>query len=383
MNEASKNLFDKNSDRILSRISQDEITQIKEAISLRLDELLSLNKDDFMRSVSSNRYGDCGNTIFHLIAKFGFQDQMLKLLNVVSYDQNFVDIKNSDDFTPLHFAAINGHTDIARELVKVGAQKDVQASEKKRRWTPVHYAAQYGHTEIVKILISSGLDKEIKTIFGLTPLHVAAEFGKLEVVEYLLSLNVGIDIKTVDSNHRMTALHYAVIGNFEDVVIALLNANANKDLKTILGYTAFDFAVQKELLEMVDILLRYGANGLENTMKTAQKNGNKAIIQSIKKYQKARAKIFSASYLKRNAKKIANILLQYNKDNIGEAKIVVNNASFNAFAVSSMSQKVKTGFFSRSHFDRSISEIATEFSILEICDAVHKLSKLGVIFSWS
>src|SRR5262249_39093887 len=52
--------------------------------------------------------------------------------------------KDENEFTPLHFAAQSGYTDMVKMLLEQGA--DVHAIGKDR-FTPLHSAAQDGHTE--------------------------------------------------------------------------------------------------------------------------------------------------------------------------------------------------------------------------------------------
>ena len=51
--------------------------------------------------------------------------------------------------TPIYHAAWNGHTDIAKILVRLTDNPNVPDKD---GYTPIHWAARNGHTEIVKIL---------------------------------------------------------------------------------------------------------------------------------------------------------------------------------------------------------------------------------------
>ena len=51
------------------------------------------------------------------------------------------------DQTPLHSAALNGRTEIAKLLLEKKAEVDARDKDER---TPLHFAAQEGHTEIVE-----------------------------------------------------------------------------------------------------------------------------------------------------------------------------------------------------------------------------------------
>ncbi|EAY15147.1 hypothetical protein TVAG_392640 [Trichomonas vaginalis G3] len=79
------------------------------------------------------------------------------------------------------FASLNGHLEVVKYLISVGAYKEVKAKDGS---TPLICASEAGHLEVVKYLISVGADKDAKTNDGKTPLS----FAKNEVRDYLLSI---------------------------------------------------------------------------------------------------------------------------------------------------------------------------------------------------
>ena len=72
-----------------------------------------------------------------------------------------VDAKNMSGWTPLHYAASNGHTVTAELLIFKGADTDARDEF---GCSPLHHAALHGHTKTAELLISKGE----------TPLHEAA-----------------------------------------------------------------------------------------------------------------------------------------------------------------------------------------------------------------
>ena len=72
--------------------------------------------------------------------------------------------------TPLHFAARNGHEDVAELLVVKGAAMDIEDDDGR---TPLHMVADIGHNGIAELLIAKGADVNAKDKKDYTPLDGA------------------------------------------------------------------------------------------------------------------------------------------------------------------------------------------------------------------
>jgi ankyrin repeat protein len=90
--------------------------------------------------------------------------------------------------------------------------------------TPLHMAALNGHTLLVDLLISEGADVASRDKTGQTPLHLAAAEGHERVVELLLDKGVHVD--PVDTRHE-TPLHLAVKNEHNSTIEMLLDRGAN------------------------------------------------------------------------------------------------------------------------------------------------------------
>lgn len=92
---------------------------------------------------------------------------------------------SADGFTALHFAAFFDRPEIARNLIRHGA--DVGAvSQNVMRVTPLHSAAAAHSGEIVRLLLESGAPSNAQQQGGWTALHEAAQAGDREMVLALL-----------------------------------------------------------------------------------------------------------------------------------------------------------------------------------------------------
>jgi ankyrin repeat protein len=94
-----------------------------------------------------------------------------------------VDVLDNDGWTPLHWAACNGHLEVAKLLVANGAAVGAQAYSGQ---TPLHVAAECGHIDVARFLVANGAPVNDKNADGDTPVHCAAWGGNLEVIKFLL-----------------------------------------------------------------------------------------------------------------------------------------------------------------------------------------------------
>ncbi|CAI0647003.1 unnamed protein product [Colletotrichum noveboracense] len=95
-----------------------------------------------------------------------------------------------DSWTPLHWAAANGHVEVAAALAEAGAYLNAKDSE---GWTPLFWAAFGGHAPVVKILLKLGADPTIKSNRDLTALDWAIGRHEFDVVRLLLEFDQDAD----------------------------------------------------------------------------------------------------------------------------------------------------------------------------------------------
>ncbi len=99
---------------------------------------------------------------------------------LIDWPKTNVDARSPKDETPLMMAALKGQTDLARRLIDKGA--DVN----KTGWTPLHYAATNGHLAIMQMLLDEHAYIDAESPNGTTPLMMAAHYGSAAAVKLLL-----------------------------------------------------------------------------------------------------------------------------------------------------------------------------------------------------
>ncbi|XP_030849643.1 uncharacterized protein LOC105440493 [Strongylocentrotus purpuratus] len=161
-----------------------------------------------------------------------------------------VDVKSTNNSTPLLLAAEYGHQSCVEELILHGADPTKRDNDGD---SLVHVASLGGSLDILKFVLGlEGMSELIssKNNIGQIPLHSAAKKGNIDCVELLLAQDTrqeeGEDscslIDERDCQGR-TPLYLAVEGGFPPVIDALIEAKADLDIQTNDGKTCLHLVV--------------------------------------------------------------------------------------------------------------------------------------------
>jgi hypothetical protein len=153
----------------------------------------------------------------------------------------------------LYDASNYGHLEIVHWLLSRGANSNVRNSNK---WTPLHWAAYYGHVEVSRLLLQHKADICAHSDDGWTPLNVAAKSGHVNVARLLLEH--GADVNTPD-NSRNTPLLTAVKDGRLEVARLLVEHGADIDAEDNDGRTAFQVASEREHHDIAKLLSGHGS----------------------------------------------------------------------------------------------------------------------------
>ncbi|HWR71996.1 MAG TPA: ankyrin repeat domain-containing protein [Nitrospirota bacterium] len=93
-----------------------------------------------------------------------------------------VNEKSPDNFSPLHWAAEHGRTEIARLLIERGADVNCRSES---YGTPLMVASYRGNRDTVKLLLEKGADPAATDTYGKTALNYAQEYQLSEIVRIL------------------------------------------------------------------------------------------------------------------------------------------------------------------------------------------------------
>jgi ankyrin repeat protein len=116
----------------------------------------------------------------------------VEMLRNLLYRGADVNAAQGDGMTALHWAAVNGQSDIGEMLLYAGAS--TEATTRMGAYTPLHLASREGHAGVALSLLEAGSDPNQRTSSGgVTPLHFAAASGDVETIETLLNYGAIID----------------------------------------------------------------------------------------------------------------------------------------------------------------------------------------------
>jgi hypothetical protein len=201
-----------------------------------------------------NAKDSCGRTALHLAAIVGHFDAVRMLLRVVNVLPNMTDTRGH---TPLHLAAAYGHVEIVEALL---ATKSVGV------WVlDVDALAQQGAHAQGAFNAESELGAAgIEDADGCTPLHVAAHFGQVEVASMLMRAGGDAALARHDVRGNTPLHHAAMHGQTETLLVMLRHCLRDDErtewpmLKNADGHVAVDLATVHGYEETVEALLLWG-----------------------------------------------------------------------------------------------------------------------------
>ncbi len=135
-------------------------------------------------------------------------------------------------------AAFEGNSALVMDLLAKGA--DVNAEGKYSGWTPLMLAARKGDTKLVSFLIAHGADLNAKSrVRSRTALMEAARNRKVETIKILLAANPDVDAVDWEG---YTVLMFAAVSGQLDIVNALIDSDADVNMKNKVGSSALMMA---------------------------------------------------------------------------------------------------------------------------------------------
>lgn len=171
-------------------------------------------------------------------------------------------LRFSDGQTPLHIAAISGHTGVVSYILNEKTSirtDDLLQAQDIAGATPLHEAVRYGNVQIAKLLLGAGAKINALDAVGKTPflLIIPAE-KQYEMYSTLLSFNADASEKDMFGD---TVLHVATMADVKtDILQLLVSHGAPVNERNKQGVTPFSLAIEKNNMPHVVFYARAGGD---------------------------------------------------------------------------------------------------------------------------
>ncbi len=168
----------------------------------------------------------------------------------------------------IHDAAKNGELDKIKTLLIDNPTLVFLKDGWKQDWTPLHWAAANGHKDVAEFLLENKADVNAKDVDDETPLDLAATNGYKDVVELLLANKADVNAKTKSSPGGFiggwTPLHSAAFKDYKDIAELLIAKGADINAKDNKDETPLQLAVQKGNEDILELMLPKDQDALAN-----------------------------------------------------------------------------------------------------------------------
>ena len=119
------------------------------------------------------------------------------LVRILARQPDLVAAFADDGFQPLGLACFFGHLEAADYLVKAGAPVNVP-SNNALSVTPLQSATAGNHVQVARMLLKNGANPNVRERGGFTPLHAAADNGNVEIIQILIFAGADLKAKSDD-----------------------------------------------------------------------------------------------------------------------------------------------------------------------------------------
>ncbi|XP_031785037.1 ankyrin-1 isoform X2 [Nasonia vitripennis] len=210
--------------------------------------------------------GQRKETALHIAVKF----QQVEVVSFLLQSGANANARDKDERSPLHLVVFSTTVSSSEALVQLLVQRGANLHAQDLRWrTPLIEAVCSGNVDVAKLLLKAGAQIDYRNRLGLTALFYACETQIPSMTRLLLDHTANPQIQ--DQRKRSTPLHFVAgsgryytfvddSANRSHIIAQILLENgANVDAVDIGGSTALHIAVDTKDEKLVKVLIEAGA----------------------------------------------------------------------------------------------------------------------------
>eukprot|EP00756_Hemistasia_phaeocysticola_P056684 Hpha_TRINITY_DN3308_c0_g1::TRINITY_DN3308_c0_g1_i1::g.172262::m.172262/K21440/ANKRD50; ankyrin repeat domain-containing protein 50 len=234
-----------------------------------------------------NRQDNRDRTPCWLAADGGHSDALSVLIDEGKADVNKEAVKGGwlvPGTTPLYTAALRGHADVIRILLK--GQADVNKAKQDGR-TPVCSAAQRGNSHALRVLITEGhADVNMAKNDGATPCFKAAQRGHSDALRILIAEGRA-DVNKSKNDGRTPCFIAVQNGHYNCLRILIAEGNADPNKATNDGATPCYVAAEMGQFDCLRVLIAEGHADVKkpkqgvSPVEIARQNGHTEVLKLL------------------------------------------------------------------------------------------------------
>ena len=166
---------------------------------------------------------------------------------------------NAEDEAKLFYALTHGHISTIKRLI-LNQRVPIQCPDTRNGWSTLFYAIRFGYNDLVRFLLDNGHEANgiSKDIMNNTALLIAILFDNPEAFDLYLD-RFPFVVHSKNKNGE-SALHLAAQKGKDEVILKLLQRNANIDDTDSQGCTPLHYAAAWAHRNTIDLLISNGAN---------------------------------------------------------------------------------------------------------------------------
>nr|XP_039254281.1 probable protein S-acyltransferase 23 [Styela clava] len=173
---------------------------------------------------------------------------------------------DKEGHSPIHWAALGGHTHVLRYFIDKKAPMDIHANNQLGA-QPIHWACVNGHVAVLEILLQAGVSIDSVDNKGCTPLIIAAQYGRTMLAAFLMGKGARLQLTDKEGDN---ALQWAAFKGHCELTRLLIYSGLNPQQKDTFGQTPLHLACLSGDLLTVQLLCEQ--DGVEMTLE--DHNGN-------------------------------------------------------------------------------------------------------------